>query len=445
MRIVIIGGIAAGMSTAAKARRVNVDAEIIVIEKENYISFGACGLPYYLGNQFTDAHNMFARTPEQIRNSGISLLLQHEVMDVNFFGKQLKVKNLATDDILDIMYDKLMIATGAMPTIPEIEGVRSANVYTFTRLASVEKLKENLDQYKNIAIIGGGFIGVEVAEQLAHLGKKVQIFHRGSEIMRNVFDREMTAEIENALVETGVKLMLNEQVTSLEVEGGLVKAIKTQSGIYTADCIIIAIGFKPNTAFLTDERLIKSANGAIIIDSYGATSIPDVFSAGDCATVPTIGLGNTYAPLATSANKIGRIIGTNIVCEPENYLKYPGSLRSSQIKIGKYEAGSTGMQESVAKKQGISCSSVFVTAKNHTNYYPGQVDLKIKLVYEQKTKVLLGAQVFGENGAVLRLSALSTAIYAGLTTAELGFIDFGYAPPFAQTWDALNIAANAAK
>ena len=445
MKVIIIGGIAAGMSVAAKARRTNRDAEIIVIEKEDYVSFGACGLPYYLGEQFTDPNNMFARTPEQIRESGITLLTKHEVLHADFDAKTLSVKNLETGTCQDMAYDRLMIATGASPIVPPIDGIRADNMYTLTRLAETEKLKTALPTYQRIGIIGGGFIGVEVADQLAHLGKEIHLFEQDPHVLNKVFDDDILEKIEAGMSEDGVTLHLGEGVAHVTNVAGNITEIVTKAGTYPVDAVIVAVGFRPNTAIFTDDKLKKLPNGAIVIDKFGRTSIADVFSGGDCASVPYVGIGDVYVPLATSANKLGRLIGTNIVSDEADFEAYPGTLRSSQIKAGKYEAGATGMTEKQAKERGINAKSVLVMTNNHSNYYPDQSKIAIKLVYEADTYKLIGAQVFGKDSAVLRMTGLTTAIYAGLTTKELGFIDYAYAPPFASTWEALNVAGNAAK
>lgn len=445
MEVIIIGGIAAGMSVAAKASRTNRDAKITVIEKENFISFGACGLPYYIGDQFTDANEMFARTPAQMEGSGIDLLLEHEVVAIDFANKTVQVKNLKTNEIFDKKYDKLMISTGATPIVPPIDGLNSDNVYTITKLDSTDKLKANLPSYNHVAVIGGGFIGVEVAEQIAHLGKKVTLIEGQETLMPNVFDAEISEKIKEALVEKGIEVLTNEMVTGLKINGNEVDILNTTNNELEVDAVIVAVGFKPATNFITDAKLEKLANGAIVIDEYGRTSIPDVFAAGDCATVYHRQLGNIYLPLATTANKLGRLIGINIVSDEANYEAFIGTLGSCAVKAGDFEAGRTGLTENVAKEQGLNYATTTVQTNNHTSYWPGQSKITIKLVYDKDTKVILGAQVFGKSDAVLRLTGLTTAIHAGLTTKEIGFIDYAYAPPFASTWEAINVVANTAK
>ncbi len=444
MNILVIGGIAAGMSVAAKAKRENKAANITVIEKENYVSFGACGLPYYLGNQFSDKNEMFARTPEQIEASGINLLLQHEVLSVDFNRKSVSIKNLTDNQTFDQSYDRLMIATGATPIIPNLEGIDGTNVYTITKLEQVQKLKDNLDRYQKIAIIGGGFIGVEVAEQLAHLGKEIHIIEAMDTVMKGPFDTEFSEKIKEALEAKGVNVHVSQSAESFILESDTVVSVKTTEQTIEADAVIVSIGFRPNTKFL-DGQLETLKNGAILIDGYGQTSKEDVFAAGDCASIPFFRGPDLYIPLATYANKMGRLIGTNIVSDKRDWLKFEGALGSSLLKVGDYEAGSTGMTEKQAVGLGLDVKSTTVYTNNHSNYYPNQEQIMIKLVYDKETYVLYGAQVFGIAEAALRLHALTTAIYAGLTTKEIGFIDYAYAPPFASTWEALNVAANAAK
>lgn len=446
MEILIIGGIAAGMSAAAKAARTNPNAKITVFEKEDFISFGACGLPYYLGGQFEDENEMYARTPQQMAKTGIHFKLKHEVKAIDFNGKTLRVLDLNTNQTHDYPYDRLMIATGATPIIPNIEGVQSDNVYTITKPYVVNELKNNLDKYKDIVIIGGGFIGVETAEQLAHLGKNVHLVEALDHLMSGPFDTEFSNKIKDALEEKGVHVHLGQKAQRFMTCDNHITQVETDKQSIKADAVIISIGFKPNTD-LVQNQLETLANGAIIIDKYGKTSKEDVFAAGDCASIPHRLAGDQYIPLATYANKMGRIIGTNIVSKQADYQVYVGALGSGAIKVGDYEASSTGLTEKQALDLGLNISTTLVHANNHANYYTDvpQEKIMIKLVYDKETKVLYGAQLFGKNEAVLRMSGLTTAIHAGLRTDEIGFIDFAYAPPFASTWDALNVAANTAK
>lgn len=444
MEILIIGGIAAGMSVAAKALRTNKDANITVVEMEDYISFGACGLPYYVGKQFTDENEMYARTPEQMRKEGLNLLLKHEAKSVDFENKTVELLDLENHKTVFQKYDRLMIGTGASAIMPPIDGINSDNVYTITKPYIVNNLMESLDNYEDIVVIGGGFIGVEISEQLAKLNKKVNLIQSSDVIMNGPFDKEFSEKIRMALEDINVIVNTNERAQQFVVKDHLVTEVKTKESGYFADAVIVAIGFKPNTQFLKGQ-LETLENGAIIVDKFGQTSIKDVFAAGDCATVPHRLAGNQYIPLATYANKYGRLIGTNIVSEEKDWLAFSGALGTSAIKAGHYEAVATGLTEKEAKELGYNIKTTLIETNNHANYYPDQEKIMIKLVYDAECFVLYGAQMFGKNETVLRATGLTTAIHAGLTTKEIGFIDYAYSPPFASTWEAINVAANTAK
>lgn len=445
MEIVIVGGIAAGMGAAAKAARENPHANITVIEKENYISFGACGLPYYLGNQFEDTGFMFARTVDQMKKTGIDFKTGHEVSKIDYDQKIVYYHNVESKKEETLSYDRLMIASGASPIVPKMEGTDAENVYTFTRLKAIEEIKSRLDEYTNVTIVGGGFIGVEVADQFAHLGKKVTLVEGLGHLMSAQFDPEFSEKIKSAVEEEGVNVLVNQFVQEFVVENGKVTQVKTTDQTIDTDLVILAIGFRPNIEFARDKRLDMLPNGAIITNAAGETSIPDVFSAGDCAASLHRQLGDIYLPLATVASKIGRIIGVNIVSDKKDTMTYTGSLGTGAVKAGRFEAGRTGLHEAQAKELGLDYKTTLISTPSHTNYWPDPTPVDIKLIYEVDTKKLLGAQVFGEKDAVLRLTGLTTAIHAGLTTDEIGFIDYAYAPPFATTWEPLNIAANTAK
>ena len=444
MEILIIGGIAAGMSVAAKALRTNKDANVTLVEMEDYISFGACGLPYYVGKQFTDEKKLYARTPDQMKKAGLNLLLKHQAKSVDFTNKTVELLNLENNKTISQKYDRLMIATGASAIMPPIDGIKADNVYTITKPYIVNKLMDNLDNYEDIVVVGGGFIGVEISEQLALLNKKVNLIQSSDTIMNGPFDSEFSEKIKMALEDVNVIVNTGERAQSFVVKDHLVTEVKTKESTYFADAVIVAIGFKPNTEFL-EGQLKTLDNGAIIIDKFGQTSIKDVFAAGDCATVPHRLAGDQYIPLATYANKYGRLIGTNIVSDKKDWLAFNGALGTSAIKAGHYEAVATGLTEKEAIKLGYNIKTTLIETNNHANYYPDQEKIMIKLVYDAESFVLYGAQMFGKNETVLRATGLTTAIHAGLTTQEIGFIDYAYSPPFASTWEAINVAANTAK
>ena len=444
MEVVIIGGIAAGMSTAAKAMRVNRDAKITVVEMEDYISFGACGLPYYLGGQFDDENEMFARTVEQMQDAGLNVLAGHQVIHNDNDKKEVTIKNLKDGSEFTKAYDRLMIATGATATLPPIDHTDADNVYTITRLDKVKDLKDNLDQFQRIGVIGGGFIGVEVAEQLALLNKDVTLIHSREDLMNKTFDPEFSAMIKTSLEEVNVNVVTQERILKMDLEANKVYQLHSKDNTYSVDAVIIAIGFTPNTKFL-EGQFDMLDNGAIIIDEFGQTSVEGVFAAGDCASIHHKFLGDYYNPLATYANKMGRTIGTNIVSDKKDWESYTNVLGTSAIKSGHSEAVVTGLREIDAQNLGLNYKTTMITTPNHTSYYPNREMISIKLVYDADTYALYGAQMMGKSDTVLRASGYTTAIHAGLTTKDIGFIDYAYSPPFASTWEALNVAANTAK
>lgn len=444
MKIVIIGGIAAGMSAAAKARRVLNEGSVRVYEMGEVISFGACGLPYFVGGFFSNENNMIARSVEQMQESGVEVKTSHQVLMVNAKEKTLQVKNLLTQEIFEDSYDRLMIATGANVIKPPFKNSEIKNIFTLTKLQDGLAMKRAAlgDEIKNVTVVGGGFIGVEVVEAMINLGKKVRLIQRGERIFNKIFDQRITSLMQEELLAHGVELILDEEVLEFEGETKL-NAVVTNKNRYETDLVVIATGFRPNTSFVQNLGLKMLSNGAIVVDRRGETSIKDIYAAGDCATVPHLVKNeDVYLALATGANKLGRVVGSNMAgIEAE----YPGSLGSACVKVMDYEAALTGLGEDDAIKLGFDYKTVFIKDKNQTDYYPNQEDIYIKLVYDTKTKVILGGEILGKNGAALRINVIAVAIKAKMTTDDLGMMDFCYAPPISRTWDALNVAGNVAK
>lgn len=444
MKVIIIGGIAAGMSAAAKFKRLSPKDDVVVYEKGDIVSFGACGLPYYAGGFFDDTREMIARTPEEFRESGVEIHTKHEVIDVDFSGKSLKVKNLTTGEVLEENYDKLMIASGARAIIPPIKNSDLENVVTLKSMDDGSKLRELLasDEYKKVTIIGAGFIGLEAVEAAKHKGKEVTVIQLQDRVLQEVFDKDITDLLEEELRESGVNLLLSETVVEL-IGDGKVSKVKTDKREIDADIVILATGVKPNTDFLKVDEIKMLRNGAIVVDSYGRTSVEDVYSAGDCATINNLITGKeAYVPLATGANKLGRIVGENLAGQNNSF---QGSMASSCIKVMNMEAARTGLSEKEVKELGFDYKTKFITDMNQTSYYPGRERIYVKLIYDAHTKVIYGGQVAGYKDAVQRCNVLAACIYAKMTTEQLGMLDLCYSPPFSRTWDVLNVAGNVSK
>lgn len=444
MKVIIVGGVAAGMSAAAKLKRANKEAQITVYEKSRHVSFGACGLPYFVGNFFEDSQKMIARTVEQFNASGITVNIEHEVLNVDTDNKCITVKNLLTGETFTDTYDKLMIATGASAIIPPIKNVDLKHVYTLKSMEDGEALKHAMqnEALKRVAIVGAGFIGLEVVEAAKQYGKEVHVFQLNDRVLVDTFDKEITDLLEEELRAHDVHLHLSQTVTEL-VGDEAVTQIKTNDETFDVDIVVLTAGVRPNTSFLKGTGIEMLRNGALVIDHEGRTSIEDIYAAGDCASINHILKPEpAYIPLATVANKMGRIIGENLAGAHHTF---NGSLASACLKVMNLEAGRTGLSEQEAMNLGINYKTVFITDMNQTSYYPGQSKINVKLIYNADTKVILGGQIVGRKDAVQRVNVLATAIFAGLTTDQLAMLDLCYAPPFARTWDVLNIAGSVAK
>ena len=444
MKVIIIGGIAAGMSAAAKFKRLSPNDDVVVYEKGDIVSFGASGLPYYVGGFFDDSNEMIARTPEAFREAGVEIHTKHEVTNVDFSNKKVTVKNLNTNEVLEESYDKLMIASGARAIIPPIKNIDLENVVTLKSMDDGNKLRELMskEENKKIAIIGAGFIGLEAAEAAKHRGKEVTVIQLQDRVLQEVFDKDITDLLEEELRENGVNLLLSETVTEL-IGDGKVSKVKTNKREIEADIVILATGVKPNTDFLNCDEIKMIRNGAIVVDKYGRTSVEDVYAAGDCATINSLITDREiYVPLATGANKLGRIVGENLAGQNNSF---QGSMASSCIKVMDMEAARTGLSEKEVLNLGFNYKTKFITDMNQTSYYPGRERIYVKLIYDAHTRVILGGQVAGYKDAVQRCNVLAACIYAKMTTEQLGMLDLCYAPPFSRTWDVLNVAGNVSK
>lgn len=443
MKVVVIGGVAAGMSAASKIKRIDQDAEVIVYEKGGFLSYGACGLPYYVGGFNDDYTKMIARTKEQFQKMGIQTHLHHEVLKVVPQEKKLLIRNHETGDIFIDKYDKLMIGTGAAAVKPPIPGIDKKGVFQLKTLEDGLRLKEVAkdSNIKKVVIVGGGYIGIESVDAFLHLGKDVTCVEFADRILMP-FDSEISNLATQELIKKGVKLQTSEKV--IAIEGDIqVRAVQTDKGVYEADLVVLAIGVRPSTEFLKDTNIQMTPNGALIVDREMRTSLPDVWAAGDCSVVYHKGLEeNSFLPLGTVANKCGRIAGENITGK---HTKFIGALGSAAIKVCDIEMGRTGLGEAEARRLGINYKTVVISAYDHPAYYPDQTPITIKLIYEVGTKKLLGAQTAGVKGAVMRVDVFAVAIHNQMTTDELGMTDLVYAPPFSGVWDAVHIACNAAK
>lgn len=443
MKVIVIGGVAAGMSAASKIKRLRPDAQVTVYEKGGFLSYGACGLPYYVGGFNDDYRRMIARSQERFEKDGIRTFLYHEVTHVDPVAKEVVVRNVETGAELRESYDSLMVATGAAAVIPPIPGREMLGVHALKTLDDGIFLREyaQQSQVQNVVIVGGGYIGIECAEAFLHLGKQVRVIEASPRIL-SAFDPLMSEQAAAELVRHGAAVHVGESVKAF-VGQQTVTAVQTDKDTYPADLVIVAVGVRPSTEFLADTGIQMAPNGALVVDRMMRTSLPDVYSAGDCSmSYNRLMEENSFLALGTVANKCGRIAGANIAGQQQ---EFAGALATAAIKVCDLEIGTTGLSEEQAQQRGMSCKSVVVESFDHPGYYPDQTPILIKLVYEVGTRRILGAQLCGPKGAVLRADIFAVAIHGGMTTDELGMVDLAYAPPFAGVWDAVHIACNAAK
>lgn len=444
MKVVILGGVAAGMSAASKLRREVKDAQIVVIEKGVDVSYGACGLPYYIGGENENADLMRIRKAEVfIEKQNIDVRLLSEAVSVDPSSKTVKVLNLVSMEEYEESYDKLVVATGASPIIPNLPGVGLKNIFTLKSIQDGEKIKKTLnsDSIKNVVIVGSGFIGLEMAEACAVLGKKVRIIEMLSRVM-NPFEPEITELISKTLVDHGVVLNTDEKVEEFTGEE-YVKGIRTNKGSYEADLVLLSVGVSPNTTFLRNVGFDFMRNGAIIVNGKMETCVADIYAGGDCAGVHhKILKKDVYLPLGTNANKQGKIIGENLAGKDK---EFPGALGTSVLRVIDIEAGKTGISEEEAKNNGIAYGTTIVEVNNHAPYYPNPKPIRIKLVYDPETRRVLGACAAGGSGTALRINTFAAIIDAGMTLDQVSNLDLCYAPPFSQVWDAIHVAVNSVK
>jgi NADPH-dependent 2,4-dienoyl-CoA reductase/sulfur reductase-like enzyme len=443
MKAIIIGGDAAGMSAASKLKRVQPDSEIVVYEKSRYISYAACGLPYLVTRPEIEAGQLLGKTAEEFTELGIKTLLLHEVTKVMPDTKKVIIKNLATGAEFEDSYDRLMIACGARPVVPPFPGIDLPGVVTLKTIDDGILLKSKFSQAdsKNIIIIGGGAIGIEVAESLAASGKKIRIIEMGERILMP-FDPEIADIAHQELVQLGIELNLSEKLEAIQ-GNGKVEKVTTDKGTYPADLVLMAIGVRPATEFLKDTGIRLAKNGAVIIDREMRSSLPDIYAAGDCAEVYNLlREENSYIALGTNANKCGRIAGENLAGK---HKKFAGTLGSAAMKVGTLELARTGLSEKEAQDLQLDYQTVMVKTFSHPLYISTSAPIWFKVISEKGTQRILGAQGAGRQGVVLRMDVFACAIANEMSAEDLGMLDLCYSPPFANVWDAIHVAANAVK
>lgn len=440
MKVVIIGGVAGGATAAARIRRLDEQAEIIVFERSGFISYANCGLPYYIGGTIEDEKDLTLQTPDSFwKRFRVKMIVRHEVISIHPESKSVIVKNLETGTVFTERYDKLLLSPGAKPIKPNLDGVDSDKIFTLRTVEDTLKIKNytNAHQPESAVVVGGGFIGIEVAENLRNLGINVTLVEAAEQLM-NPFDGDMASFIHAEMRKNGINLMLNTMVEGFsETDHGIDVKIKNASAIHT-DMVIMAIGVLPETTLAKEAGLELGIKGSIVVNHKMETSVPDIYAVGDAVQIRNFVTDtDTLLSLAGPANKQGRIAADNI-CGGDSH--YTGGQGSSVIKIFDMTAAATGISEKTAKALGIAADKVILSPMSHAGYYPGGKVMTLKVLFEKDTYRLLGAQIAGFEGVDKRIDVLATAIRAGMKAYELTELDLAYAPPYSSAKDPVNMA-----
>lgn len=440
MKVVIVGGVAAGATAAARLRRLDEQAEILIFERSGYISYANCGLPYYIGDVITDPEALTLQTPEQFfARFRVQVRVRHEVTALHPERKTVSVTDLATGRTFEESYDKLILAPGARPTQPRLPGVGLERVFTLRTVEDTFRIKEFIQKNKprSAVLAGGGFIGLELAENLRELGMEVTIVQRPKQLM-NPFDADMAALLHAEMRRHGVQLALGSTVEGFAPTNRGVEVLRKDGPSLQADMVVLAIGVTPDTALAKSAGLALGIKDSILVNDRMETSVPDIYAAGDAVQVRHAVTGqDALISLAGPANKQGRIIADNI-CGMNS--RYTGSQGSSVVKVFSMTAAATGVNEKNARNAGFDPEAVILSPMSHAGYYPGGRLMTMKLVYDKPTLRVLGAQIVGYEGVDKRIDVLATAIHAGMTAPQLQELDLAYAPPYSSAKDPVNMA-----
>ena len=434
MKTIIVGGVAGGATAAARLRRLDEKAEIVILERGEYVSFANCGLPYYIGGVITDREDLTLQTPQSFKaRFNIDVRVLNEAVKINPDTKTVTVKNLRTGETYEEIYDNLLLSMGAEPIRPNIEGADGSNVFTLRNIPDTLKIKKYIDTAKprSAVVIGGGYIGVEMAENLVEAGLKVAIVELADHLIAPL-DFDMAADVHRYIKSKGVYLHLNNGVKAIRGN-----TVILQNGEITADMIIMSVGVRPETAIAKDCGIELNPRGSIIVNNKMQTSIPDIYAVGDAVEVEDfITKKPAFIPLAGPANKQGRIASDNIAGYES---VYTGTQGSAVLKLFDMTVATTGLNEKSAQAAGIDYDKTYTYSASHATYYPGAAQMSIKALWDKKTLKIIGAQIVGFDGVDKRMDVLATAIRFGAKITDLTTLELCYAPPFGSAKDPVNM------
>ena len=442
-RLVVIGGVAAGMSAASSAKRLKPDMEAVVYEKDFYISYGLCSVPYYISGLVKQFEDLISLPPDAALARGIEVKTCTEVLAIDTAAKTVRVKGPGTDGESITPYDKLVIATGGLPIKPPLADIDLAHIFTIRTLDDGLAIRKYIDHgnARKAIIVGGGYIGMEMCESFRKRGLQVAVVEKTDRVL-GTMNAEITAIVEEKIGAEGVTFYPNTTVLGFTGNDGAVCGVVTDRGELEADLVLLAVGSKPNSNLARDAGIELAPNGAIRVDEYLRTSAPDVYAAGDCAEAVHLVTGKkTYIPLGTTANKQGRIAGENAAGLNK---AFEGIVGTSVTKIFDLEVARTGLSAIEAEMEGLCFITSTIKGRSRSSAYPAGKIITVSYIVEQDTGRMLGAQMVGEEGVAHRIDTLAACLHAKMTVADVARLDLAYAPPFASVWDPILIAANVA-
>ena len=442
MKVIVVGCTHAGTSAVKTILKENPGTEVTVYERNDNVSFLSCGIALYVGGVVKDPQGLFYSNPEELASLGANVNMQHDVTNIDTAAKTVSVKNLVTGEEIQDTYDKLVLTTGSWPIIPPIEGIQSKNVLLCKNYNQAKEIIARKDDKKKIVVVGGGYIGIELVEAFANDGKEVTLVDGLDRILNKYLDTEFTDILEDDLRAHGVKVQLNEMVKGFkDNEAGDITTVVTTGGEYDAELVILCVGFRPSTE-LVKGQVEMMGNGAIIVNDYMQTSLPDVYAAGDsCAVNYNPNGGHAYIPLATNAVRMGMLVGKNIN-GPK--MKYRGTQSTSGLYLNGFNIGSTGVNSASAEAFGLETRSVILEDFYRPEFMPSNEKILMKLVYEVGTTRIVGAQLLSKYDITQSANTLSLAIQNKMTIEDLALVDFFFQPHFDRPWNYLNLLAQKA-
>jgi len=439
-KIVIVGGVAGGASAAARARRLSEDADIVVFERDSFISFANCGLPYHIGGEIKDRSALLVQTPESMKaRFNLDIRIQNEVIGIDTANKTVTVKELNGGREYDESYDELILSPGAVPIVPPISGVNSSSVFTLRNIPDMDRIiqKINIEAPRSAVVVGGGYIGIEMAEALIHRGIETTMVELADQIMPPI-DPEMAVPLHQEMRRHGVRLKLKDAVEGIQEVGEGLQLSMRSGAVLSTDMVILAIGVRPENTLAKMAGLALGEKGGIKVDSHMKTSVDHVWAVGDAIEVKDFVTGMAaQIPLAGPANRQGRIVADNILGRPS---EYKDTLGTGICKVFDLSAASTGASEKLLISQGIKFEKIYVHGADHAGYYPGATQINLKLIFNPDDGKILGAQAIGPKGVDKRIDVLATAIRGGMTVFDLEEFELCYAPPFGSAKDVINQA-----